>query len=195
MPDTTFNDLTSPVDFLATRRSGKPRDMIEPGPSDEELRAILEIATRTPDHGKLAPWRFIVVEKDARERFAALLHRAYRTDQRDPGRLETEAIDQFAFQAPALIVALYSPKESSKIPQWEQQLSTGAACFNLLAAAHAHGFVGGWLTGWAAYSDTVRDAFGEPPERIAGFIFLGSPGGEMKERPRPELDDIVSKWR
>lgn len=189
-----FNDLSTPFDFLATRRSGRPRDMVEPGPQTAELRRILEIATRTPDHGKLAPWRFVIVEKSQRTRFAEILHAAYRLDREQPGKLEIEAIDQFAHQAPTLVVALHSPKEASKIPLWEQELSTGAACFNLLAAAHAHGYVGGWLTGWAAYSDAVRDAFGAVPERIAGFVFLGTAGAELKERPRPDYDAVVSQW-
>ena len=189
-----FNDLSSPLDFLATRRSSRPRDMVGPGPEPAELQRILEIATRTPDHGKLAPWRFVVVDSVQRARFAEILHAAYRIDREQPGKLEIEAIDQFAHQAPTLIVALHSPKTSSKIPLWEQELSTGAACFNLLAAAHAHGYVGGWITGWAAYSDAVRDAFGEAPERIAGFIFLGTAGTELTERPRPEFDSVVSDW-
>jgi nitroreductase len=189
-----FNSLSSPLDFLATRRSGRPRDMVSPGPETLELQRILEISTRTPDHGKLAPWRFVIVAKDQREAFAEILHAAYRIDKDRPGRLEIEAIEQFAHQAPTLIVALHSPKESSKIPLWEQELSTGAACFNLLAAAHAYGYVGGWLTGWAAYSDAVRDAFGAAPERIAGFIFLGTSGAELQERPRPDYDAVVSDW-
>lgn len=189
-----FNDLSSPLDFLASRRSGRPRDMIEPGPETAELQRILEISTRTPDHGKLAPWRFVIVGKDQREALAEILHTAYRIDKDQPGRLEIEAIEQFAHQAPTLIVALHSPKESSKVPLWEQELSTGAACFNLLAAAHAHGYVGGWLTGWATYSDAVRNAFGAAPEKIAGFIFLGTAGAELKERPRPDYDAVVSEW-
>jgi len=189
-----FNDLSSPLDFLASRRSGRPRDMIDPGPETAELQRILEISARTPDHGKLAPWRFVIVGKDQREALAEILHTAYRIDKDQPGRLEIEAIEQFAHQAPTLIVALHSPKESSKVPLWEQELSTGAACFNLLAAAHAHGYVGGWLTGWAAYSDAVRDVFGAAPEKIAGFIFLGTAGAELKERPRPDYDAVVSEW-
>lgn len=189
-----FNDLSTPLDFLATRRSSRPRDMIAPGPQPAELQQILDIAMRTPDHGKLAPWRFVVVDAAQRSRFAEILHAAYRIDREQPGKLEVEAIDQFAHQAPTLIVALHSPKSSSKIPLWEQELSTGAACFNLLAATHALGYVGGWLTGWAAYSDAVRDAFGEAPEKIAGFIFIGTAGAELKERPRPERDAVVSDW-
>ena len=112
-------------------------------------------------------------------------------------RLEKYSIgvgDRFAHQAPELIVVLSSPTPGIKIPVWEQELSCGAACMNLLLAAHAAGFAGGWVTGWAAYSPHVLAAFGAPPERIAGFIFLGTPGIALEERPRPEYDEVVSAW-
>lgn len=189
-----FNDISSARALLATRRSGKPRDMIAPGPDAAQLRAMLEVAIRTPDHGKLAPWRFVTVGSDRRDAFAALLRDAYRAGKPDAGRLEIEANDQFARQAPALVVALSKPAHASHIPLWEQELSVGAACMNLLAAAHAHGFVASWLTGWAAYSDAVRDAFGGPDERIAGFIFIGSPGRLLEERPRPAFEAAVTAW-
>lgn len=188
-----FNDLSSPASILASRRSCSPRNIIAPGPDEAQLRRILAGAMRSPDHGKLAPWRFIIVAPDQRDAFAALLHRAYRETKADPGRLEHKAIDDFARQAPALVVALSCPKQESHIPVWEQELSAGAACMNLLAAAHAEGFVGGWVTGWAAYSQTVRAAFA-PQGRIAGFIFLGSPRLPLEERPRPEYDDVISQW-
>lgn len=190
-----FNDLSSPMAMLATRRSGKARDMVAPGPDADALARILQIAARTPDHGKLAPWRFVVVPAEARDAFAALLVEAYRAGKPDAGRLERTAIDDFARQAPALVVVLSAPRPESHIPVWEQELSAGAACMNLLHAAHAAGFVGSWLTGWAAYSDRVRDAFGHAPERIAGFLFLGSPGRPLDERPRPEMAQVASVWR
>ena len=189
-----FNNLSSPKALLATRRSGKPRDMVAPGPSDTELREILDNAMRVPDHGKLAPWRFAIVPADRREAFAALLERAYRADKPEPGRLELEAVHQFAHQAPTLVVVLSKPHEGSHIPRWEQELSAGALCMNLLVATHAAGYVGGWLTGWAAYSPMVRDAFGQAGEKIAGFIFIGSPSRPLDERPRPEYEAIVSAW-
>ena len=149
---------------------------------------------RSPDHGKLHPWRFVHVPADARDAFAELLESAYLADNPEPGRLEIEATDRFARQAPTLIVALSSPVPEHKIPAWEQQLSCGAACMNLLLAAHAMGFAGGWVTGWAAYSPAVLRAFGSEHERIAGFIFLGTPGIELEERPRPEFGEVVSEW-
>ena len=189
-----FNDLSSPLTLLQTRRSGKPRDLIAPGPDDAQLRQILEVALRTPDHGKLAPWRFVIVPQDKREKLAALLEAAYRAEKPEAGRLEIEAMHQFAHQAPTLVVALSKPIAGSKIPVWEQELSAGAAIMNLLHATHALGFAGGWLTGWPSFNDDVRDAFGSADERLAGFVFIGTPSRELEERPRPDYDDIVSTW-
>ena len=190
-----LNDRSSILSLLKTRRSGRPRDLAEPGPSEAQLHEILSIASRVPDHGKLAPWRFVIVRKEDRGAFEQLLHRAYRVDHPEPGRLEIEASQRFAHQAPALIVALFKPVESSKIPLWEQQLSCGAALMNLLTATHALGFAGGWVTGWAAYSEEVRRAFASEDEMIAGFVFIGTPAAELEERPRPALEDVASVWR
>lgn len=189
-----LNDLSSTLALMSTRRSGRPRDLVAPGPGAAQLRAILEIATRTPDHGKLHPWRFVHVPRGRRTAFAAVLQASYRAENPDPGRLETEANERFAHQAPELIVALSSPTLGIKIPIWEQELSCGAACMNLLLAAHASGFAAGWVTGWAAYSPQVLAVFGAPPERIAGFIFLGTAGTELDERARPDLGEVVSEW-
>ena len=190
----TFNDLSSVPAYLASRRSGKPRDLAGPGPSMDQLTEMVRVAARTPDHGKLAPWRFIIVPDDKRQLLADIITTAYFAEKPDAGRLEIEAQVQFATQAPALIVVMSSPKDS-KIPLWEQELSAGAACMNLLHAVHAQGFVGGWLTTWPAFNDEVRDAFGGPGERIAGFVFIGTPSRELEERPRPELSDILSVWK
>ncbi len=189
-----FNDTSSPLALLATRRSGKPRDLVAPGPDADQLAQVLAIAARTPDHGKLAPWRFVVVGQDQRAALAALIIDAYRTERPQASRTEIESLDQFAHQAPTLVVVLSSPRPSH-IPVWEQELSVGAACMNLLHAVHAQGFAGGWLTGWPAFSDTVRDAFGEPHERIAGFLFIGTPAKPLDERPRPDMARVVSRWR
>ncbi|MET0249032.1 MAG: nitroreductase [Sphingobium sp.] len=189
-----FNDLSSPLALLRTRRSGKPRDLIAPGPDAQQLRTMLEIALRTPDHGKLTPWRFVIVPQERRDALASLLERAYRAEKPDAGRLEIESMHQFARQAPALIVALSAPANTGKIPVWEQELSVGAAIMNLLHGAHAQGFAGGWLTGWPSYNAEVSAAFAGPGERIAGFIFIGTPGRPQDERPRPDYNRIVSTW-
>jgi len=188
-----FNDLQSPASLLATRRSGKPRDMVAPGPDAAQLERILSAAIRVPDHGKLAPWRFVVVDPDRRDAFAAMLQQAWRTEHESADRPDIEAINQFARQAPMLVVVLSTPVEA-KIPVSEQILSAGAACMMMLVAAHAEGFVGSWLTGWAAYSRTVAGSLGHPTADIAGFLFMGSPGTALSERPRPSYDSIVSRW-
>jgi nitroreductase len=190
-----LNDRSSALSLLGTRRSGRPRDLGEPGPSAEKLAEMMAVAGRTPDHGKLHPWRFVQVSRSQRQAFADLLQSAYRIDNPEPGRLEIEATDRFANQAPELIVLLSSPTVGHKIPLWEQELSCGAAGMNLLHAATAMGFAAGWVTGWAAYSPAVLSAFGSPPERIAGFIFIGTPTAELEERLRPDLDEIFTEWQ
>lgn len=171
--------------------------MVLPGPSEEELDAILSVGMRTPDHGKLAPWRFVVIGQDQRDNFAALLRTAYRAEKPAAGRLEIDAMDQFARQAPCLLAVISTPNIASAIPVWEQQLSAGAAVMNIEHAAHAAGYVAGWLTGWAAYSDAVLAALGgdaDNGDRIAGFIFIGTPCRGLEERPRPSFDHVVSYW-
>lgn len=188
----SFNSTTNTAALLATRRSGKAREMLAPGPDADQLQAILHAATRVPDHGKLNPWRFVVI--DNRAAFAQALLAIYRHDKPDAGRLELEAVEQFATQAPCLLVAIASPKVSH-IPQWEQELTVGAACQNLCVAAHAHGFVANWLTGWAAYDDKVLALLGGgAPERIAGFFFIGTQGKPLEERPRPDPSTVMSHW-
>jgi nitroreductase len=188
----SFNDRTSTASLLATRRSGKAREMGPPGPTPEQLAAIIAAAARVPDHGKLNPWRFIVVED--RAAFAALLLAAYRADKPDAGRLEIEAVEAFAGFAPTLVVAVFTPR-TSHIPLWEQELSMGAACQNLLLAAHAQGFVANWLTGWASYSAAVLAGLGgAAPERIAGFFFIGQQLKPLEERPRAEPASVTSHW-
>lgn len=189
-----FNDRSTPLSLLATRRSGKPRDLIAPGPSPDELAQAVAIAARTPDHGKLAPWRFVTVRADQRERLSRLICDAYRAERPQASEAEVAGMDQFAKQAPALVVVLSSPDTASKIPLWEQELSAGAACMNLLHAVHAMGYAGGWLTGWPAFNDTVRDAFGAAPERIAGFVFIGTPARPLDERPRGDLARAMGEW-
>ncbi|RYY08560.1 MAG: nitroreductase, partial [Alphaproteobacteria bacterium] len=163
-------------------------------PDAAELETILTIAARTPDHGKLAPWRFVVVAPEQRAALAEVITTAYRAERPQAGATEIASLVQFAEQAPTLVVVLSAPRTESHIPLWEQEMSAGAACMNLLHAAHALGYAGGWLTGWPSYSSAVRDAFGTDPERIAGFTFLGTPSRQLEERPRPALENIVTKW-
>ncbi len=189
-----LNDLSSPLSLLETRRSGRAREMVGPGPTDEQLRQMLAIAARTPDHGKLAPWRFVIVGQEQRDDLAQLLRRALAENDPDATAAHYGKADDFAHNGEALVVLVSAPVENHKIPVWEQELSCGSAAMNLLHAAHALGFVGSWLTGWAAYDPAVRAAFCVGNERIAGFFFFGSPGLPLAERPRPELSTVVRRW-
>ena len=168
--------------------------MVPPGPTDEELKRILTIAARVPDHGKLTPWRFILVGKDQREDLALLLRRALQQEDPCAGPAHHEKADQFSRQGEALVVLVSAPVRGHKIPVWEQELSCGAVGMGLLLAAHTMGYVAGWLTGWQAYSPLVNAAFCSEGQRIAGFIFIGSPGAPVTERPRPALEDVVRRW-
>ena len=194
MNDTMLNDLSTPLSLLETRRSGRPREMVPPGPSEAELDRILAIAARSPDHGKLSPWRFVIVGSDQRGALAALLHHAL--DEHDPtaAAIHHAKEEEFAHQATTLVTVVSAPVQGHKIPVWEQEMSCGAAGMNLLMAAHATGYVASWLTGWRAYNERVRAAFCGPGERIAGFVFIGTPGRPLEERPRPTLADVVRRW-
>lgn len=194
MTEKQFNDLGSLAAYLPSRRSGRPRNMVAPGPSDAQIEEIVTIAMRTPDHGKLAPWRIVSVAADQRDQLGQGFAQAYLRERPTAGRVELEGLETMAHEAPVLLVLLFSPVESTKIPLWEQQLSCGAFAMNILHATHAQGFVGGWITGWPAYNDDVRDLFGSAPEQIAGFLYLGTSNIELAERPRPQLTDILSRW-
>lgn len=190
----TLNDTSSALSLLETRRSGRPRELVAPGPSPEQIEQILTIAMRTPDHGKIAPWRFVVVASNQRQQLADLLARSLPEHDPAAGSAHYAKALEFCHQAPAMIVLISSPIQGHKIPVWEQELSCGAVAMNLLHATHALGFVGGWITGWQAYSPRVTSAFCKDGERIAGFIFLGSPANPLEERPRPILADHLSEW-
>jgi nitroreductase len=190
----SFNDLTTPAALLATRRSGKARDMVAPGPDAATLKTILSAAMRVPDHGKLAPWRFVIVADDRRKALSDAMVAALQAEKPEAGRLETDAIRGFALQAPCLVIVLARPNAESHIPEWEQLLSVGAACGLLCVAAHAQGFVANWLTGWPAYSPGVVAAIAEPGERIAGYVFIGTQARPLEERPRPDYEAVVRNW-
>jgi nitroreductase len=190
-----LNDRSSILSLLETRRSGKPRELVGPGPTPSELERMLTIAARTPDHGTLTPWRFVTVGEDQRDAFEALLQQALVEDDPDAPPAKREKEHDFAHYQGTLVVLVSAPIEDHKIPVWEQELSCGAAGMNLLLAAQAMGFVAGWVTGWRAYAPRVRAAFCAPGERIAGFIFIGHAGRELEERARPDLSQVWKPWR
>jgi nitroreductase len=189
-----LNDRSSILSLLETRRSGKPRELTGPGPTPEELKRILTIAARTPDHGKLSPWRFVTVAEDQRDALEAVLREALNEEEPDALPAKHQKEHEFAHYAGALVVLVSAPIENHKIPVWEQQLSCGAAGMNLMLAAHALSYVPGWVTGWRTYSERVRQAFCGPGERIAGFIFIGHPERDLEERDRPQLSELWRQW-
>lgn len=189
-----LNDRSSILSLLETRRSAKPRELVGPGPTQDEIARIVTIAARIPDHGKLHPWRFVTIADDQRDSFAALLHEALSAENPDATEAHHKKEDEFAHYAGQLVVLVSAPTPDHKIPVWEQQLSAGAAGMNLLMAAHALGYVAGWVTGWRAYSERVRQAFCGPDERIAGFVFIGHPERQLEERDRPSLSEVWTPW-
>ena len=189
-----LNDRSSIISLLETRRSAKPRELIGTGPSTAELERMLAIAARTPDHGKLTPWRFVTVGSDQRDAFGELLREALVEHDPRATIAHHQKEDDFAHYPGKLVVLVSAPIADHKIPVFEQELSCGAAGMNLLIAASALGYVAGWVTGWRAYSERVRSAFCETGERIAGFIFIGQPGRELEDRPRPLASDVSKAW-
>lgn len=184
------------ITFLAKRRSVKPDRLVAPGPTDAELETILTIASRVPDHKKLAPWRFILIEGDARAKLGDVIAEACVAAEKEPPshvRLETERTRLMRAPLVVAVVSRVTPHRSA--PEWEQVLSAGAACFNLCLAANAMGYGTSWITEWIAYNNSVGAALGlGENERIAGFVYVGTPAESSDERERPALSDIVSRW-
>lgn len=178
--------------LMARRRSSKPFHLAEPGPSQAQAEALLRLATRVPDHGKLAPWRFMVIAGDARAAIGDKLAAA--AAQQAGASAETiEAARQTFLRSPFSIAVISTAAEHPKIPVWEQHLSAGAVCYGLLIAAEAMGFGAVWLTGWAAYDQQAKAALGVTPhEQVAGFIHIGTQTQTQTERPRPDLAKIVT---
>ncbi len=182
------------IDFLLSRRSTLARDIQEPEPSKEDLVKILSAGARVPDHGKLTPWRFKVFEKEAREKLGTVIAEAIKSEKPDCTEMTLRALQALPCQAPVFVAVISTPIANHKIPVWEQHLSAGAACQNILLAAKCLGYAAQWITGAAAYSEGVEKYFEmNEDDKIAGFIFIGSPAkSSLKERPRPDLNDLIS---
>ncbi|WP_322518234.1 nitroreductase [Rhodopseudomonas palustris] len=187
--------MSDPIEFFKTRRSVKPREMTGPGPSPEELETILTIAARVPDHGKIAPWRFIVFEGDARARAGEVIAQTFARNKKDATPDEIAAERGRLSEAPLVIAVVSAPKPHPKVPAWEQELSAGASCMNIVAAATALGYGANWLSGWIAYDRDVLTGLGlKDGEKLAGFIHIGSRTKPSEDRPRPTLSEIVTRF-
>jgi nitroreductase len=177
--------------LLALRRSSSAQTLIEPGPDARQLADLLRIAARAPDHGKLFPWRFVVLEGQAKARFVDGL-RALAPRQPNP---EKAAATLAKIDRPPVTVAVISSPEPEKMPLWEQELSAGAVCTLLLVAAEAMGFGANWITDWYGYDAEALALLGaRPGERLAGFVHIGTCSEQPLERARPDMNAIVSRW-
>ncbi len=191
-----YEDAMNPtIELLKARRSAPPPALRGPGPSAGEIEALLTIAARVPDHGKLAPWRFIIFEGEARARAGAIIAEAYASQHAEADAQRIEAERMRLCHAPLVVAVVSRAAPHAKIPEWEQVLSAGAACMNLVVAANALGFASAWITEWYAYDAGVRARFGlEAHERIAGFIHIGRSDAPREDRIRPALADIVTRF-
>jgi nitroreductase len=176
---------------LRARRSAPAQSLTAPGPDADQLGALLELAARTPDHGKLFPWRFVVIEGPAKARLIDAL-RALAEDQPDP--VKAASVLAKLANPPVSVLVVSRPTPGHKVPVWEQELSAGAVCMNLEHAADAMGFSASWITDWYAYDDRARPLLGlRPGEKVAGFIHIGSLAEGPAERVRPDMAEIVSR--
>lgn len=187
--------MSDVIAFLKARRSVKPRDMNGSAPSAAELETILTIGARVPDHGKIAPWRFIVFEGDARQRAGDIIADVFARKTPDASDQDIAKARDSLTEAPLVIAVVSSPKSHPKVPPWEQQLSAGASALNIVTAATALGYGANWLTGWFAYDRDVMDRLGlQPHEQFVGFIHIGKSDRPKDERPRPTLAEIVTRF-
>jgi nitroreductase len=181
--------------LLKTRKSIASAFLGEPGPGEAQLAEMLTIAAHVPDHGKLAPWRFIVISGTARQAAADLLVPIYRAKNPDapPAKIEEERTR--LTQPPVIVVVVSTAAPHVKIPEWEQVLSAGNAAMSLVFAAHALGYAAHWTTGFIAYEPEARRAIGlADVERVVAVIHIGTPTAPPVERPRPDLARIVTRW-
>jgi len=180
--------------LLARRRSTKVGHITAPGPSSAEIDALIGLASRVPDHGKLGPWRFVVIDGEARARAGEKLAQVIAGDA-GVDEMRLNAARNLLMRAPVCVMVVSSPVESIKVPEWEQQLSAAAACFALLLSAHAMGYAGCWLTEWPTFDERARTALGlAGHERIAGFVYLGTAREPATERVRADVRSRISRF-
>jgi nitroreductase len=183
------------IELLKTRRSVKPREMTGPGPSPADLETILTIGARVPDHGKLAPWRFIVFEGDSRARAGEVIAGVYARKNPNASPAEIEVEKKRMMDAPLVIGVVSLTKVHPKVPPWEQEMSAGASAMNIVTAATALGYGACWLSGWFSFDRDVLDGFGlRADEKLAGFIHIGNVTKSSDDRPRPSLSEIVTRF-
>ncbi|NTZ91062.1 nitroreductase family protein [Agrobacterium tumefaciens] len=181
------------LDYLKVRRSTPALQLAEPGPSKTQIEEILRLAVRVPDHGKLAPWRFVVYRGEDRVRLGEVALRIALEKNPELDLQQQDAERARFTRAPVVIAVVSTAKPHFKIPEWEQVMSAGAVCLNVIFAANASGYAANWLTEWLAFDTAFLAEIGvSAEEKVAGYIHIGSTTFPPVERPRPELADIVT---
>ena len=192
---THLNNTSSILSLLHTRRSASAKAMGEPGPTPEQLTEILACGARVPDHGKLNPWRFILWQGDARATFGVAMRKRWAELYPQHGEGTLGFVQGMFLRAPVVIAVISTAAEHPKIPIWEQQLSAGAVCQNMLLAATALGVGCQWNTDWMAYDEAMTKAMGlAPHEKVAGLIYLGTAKEAYEERSRPDMESLITHW-
>lgn len=181
---------------LLDRRRSTAADLLgAPGPSADQLAQILRIAARVPDHRRVVPFRFIIIEGEARLRAGDVLAKAFQANEAEAAAERVEKERNRFLRAPVVVAVISCVDKDHRTPEWEQVLTVGAVCQNMLIAASASGFAAQWLTEWYAFDKTVETAFSlGVDERFAGFIYIGTAREDPKERMRPVVSDIISQF-
>jgi len=188
--------MTNTLELLGKRRSVVAKNMTGPGPDQEQLTELLTLAARVPDHGKLVPWRFVIFEGEASQRFGRVMADRFAELNPDADADDIELESGRFLRAPVVVAVVSRPAPHPKVPEWEQVLSAGAVCQNLLVAATAMGFASQWITEWYAFDEKIRGVMGlEEHEKIAGFVYIATAKEPPGERARPVMSDIVSRWQ
>ena len=196
LPDPGASD--SSIHDLLTLRRSTPIKMMDPasgGPDDAQTKNLIQTAMRVPDHRMLGPWRTLIFRGEARQAFGQILRKRYGELHPDAKEKDLTTEENRLLRAPVCVSVISSPDMTHKTPVWEQELSAGALCMNLLYAAHASGFAACWLTEWWAFDEGVNQALGlSETERVAGHIFIGQSAAQRVERARPDTSERISFW-
>ena len=191
----TFNDTSSLLAFLKSRKSASAKTLSTPGPSPSQLDEMLQLCVRVPDHGKLAPWRFVIFAGEARAKIGTAFAQRWAVLNPSHGAESLDFQAKLFTRAPVVVVVISTAAPHPKIPLWEQQMSAAAVCFNLVMAAQAHGFDAQWQSDWVAYDAVTMAAIGcVGDERIAGLIYMGTSTVPLEDRPRPDAAALTKYW-
>lgn len=192
---TKLNETTSLLAFLKSRKSASAKAMTGPGPSADQIAEILEIAVRVPDHGKLAPWRFILFEGEARAKVGDSFAQVWAAQNPSHGPEIFNFQRGLFMRAPVVLAVVSTAAPHGKIPVWEQQMSAAAVCYNAVMAATALGFDAQWQSDWVIYDEGAKTVMGvNAAEKIAGLIYIGHSSVQLEDRPRPDALALLTRW-